>query len=144
MKIMYLILLLAINLQGEIVSISEPPLDTTYGKEHQGIKTGLWTQKTSYVKHELINVWILARKTSDSMNSFGVGGNLYKNSFVYIYVKDKEFSKKPIGAPFGGMANPSSFKGGISSQLADLPVGQYKLIWKTDLSESNPIEITIN
>ena len=124
-------------------NLPEPPSDAQAGVEHDGVQIGLWTQKAIYSGDEIRNVWIFARKKGDSDISIGVGGNLYKESFIYITNKDKLVTKIPMGGACDGNTYPSEVAGGISDWLAKLPAGDYELVWKTDKFESNGLQINI-
>jgi hypothetical protein len=123
--------------------LPEPPSDAQAGVEHDGVQIGLWTQKATYSGDEIRNVWIFARKKGDSDISIGVGGNLFKESFIYITDKDEVVTKIPVGGGSDGPVDASYIGGGISDRLTKLPAGDYELVWKTDKFESNILKINI-
>ena len=83
----------------DLSKISEPPMDTPAGQKHDGVQIGLWTEKPVYQGSEIRNLWMLARKNSDSAIAIGVGGSLFKDSFLYITSNDKEVAKIPLRGP---------------------------------------------
>ena len=129
--------------QADLSKISRPPTDTPTGQKHQGVQIGLWTEKAVYVGAEIRNVWIIARDDRSSDITIGVGGSLYRNSFVYVTSNNVDIAKFPLDGGIDGMVNPTSVAGGLSQQLAILPCGTYNLIWKTATHESNTITIEI-
>ena len=129
--------------ETDLLKISEPPIDARTGQKHEGVQIALWTEKPVYVGAEIRNVWMFARKDRDSSITIGVGGSLFKNSFLYITRDSKEVAKFPLNGGFDGIVNPTHVAGGLSGMLATLPSGTYELIWKTDTHQSNPIVIEI-
>jgi hypothetical protein len=129
--------------ETDLSKISEPPIDALTGKTHQGVQIGLWTEKSIYVGTEIRNVWRLVRNDRSSDITIGVGGSLYRNSFVYVTSNGEEIAKLPLNGGIDGIVNPTHIAGGLSQQLAMLPSGAYQLIWKTETHESNSITIEI-
>lgn len=123
--------------------ISEPPMNAPTGQKHEGVQIGLWTEKLVYDGDEIRNVWMLARSDRSSDIIIGVGGSLFKNSFLYITSDDKNVLKLPLDGGIDGIVNPSSIAGGLSGKMAKLPSGRYQLTWKTELLISNTITIEI-
>jgi hypothetical protein len=123
--------------------LPSPPADAKAGVIHDGVQIGLWTQKENFTGDEIRNVWIFARKTRSSAITIGVGGRLYKDSFLYITDATKKVTKIPAKGPVDGMVDPSAFAGGISGWLAKLPKGTYDLVWKTEKFKSNTLRINI-
>lgn len=128
---------------ADFSKIVEPPGDAPTGKKQDGVQIGLWTEKAAYEGNEIRNVWLIARNDRSSSITIGVGGSLYSGSYLFVTTSDEEVAKIPIGGGIDGIVNPTGISGGLSGQLATLPVGTYQFIWKTATHESNSIEIEI-
>lgn len=137
------LLLISPTVRAEAETIKMPPVNAEMGVKRGGIQIGLWSEKAEYHPGEKRNAWVFSTKAGNAAATIGVNGKLYRNSFLYVTNANDETTKLPIAGPIDGMTDPSSFFGGISRLLSELPAGSYRLIWKTDDWESNTIEITI-
>ena len=139
----------ACSLQAESLTdkalrdLPEPPEDARAGAVSNGVQIGVWSQKSTYSGEEIRNIWTIARKTRPSPITIGVGGNLYKDSFLYVTMNNKVIAKLPVNGGIDGMVDPIHSAGGRWQQLAKLPTGDYQLQWKTDKLESNTLNIKI-
>ncbi|MEZ5326327.1 MAG: hypothetical protein R3F19_14855 [Verrucomicrobiales bacterium] len=122
--------------------LQAPPMEAVAGKTQDGIQIGLWTEKAIYHGDEIRNIWIIARKKGTSNTTIGVGGNLFRESFLYIYRDGIEVKKIPQQGGSDGVRDAIGFSGGISSFLNGLPNGTYQMIWKTEQFASNSITVT--
>lgn len=142
-----LLLVLVLGLDSakatEYVDMPSPPDNAPAGQKLDGIQIGLWTEKSVYRSNEIRNVWRFARSDRVSAITIGVGGNLYEDSFLYIFSDGEVLAKLPMTAGMDGISNPTSTAGGISEILSDLPSGAYQLVWKTKTCDSNTIAFEI-
>ena len=129
--------------EPDLSEIPGPPTDAPIGEKHDGVQIGLWTEKPVYEGNEIRNVWRLVRNDRSSGITIGVGGSLFKNSFLYITAANKEVAKIPMGGGIDGIVNPTRSSGGLSGYLGMLPTGTYQLNWKTETHKSNTITIEI-
>ena len=85
-------------------------------------------------------IYGLEKGTSNT--TIGVGGNLFRESFLNIYRDGIEVKKIPQHGGSDGVRDAIGFSGGISSCLDGLPNVTYQMIWKTEQFVSNSITVT--
>jgi len=141
--------LLAVSgaMAADLVKVSQlegqtrPPANAPIGERIGGAQIGVWTNDAYCPQGKAAKFWVYAKsKGRGLINVSSRGGDLYRDSYLYIYNNYNEVARVPVSTE--GL-NEKGYSAGGFALPANLPKGLYTIQWRTAKLESNAIDIEI-